>query len=418
MEERGNIKTIMCSVLFLDIVEYSRKSVAGQISLKDRFNRYLSAALCDVPVTDRIILDTSDGAAINFIGDVEHALRVALSLRESLLSENTDTELSLQVHMGVNLGPVHLVRDANGKPNIVGDGINVAQHVMGFADANQILVSRSYYDAVAHLSRQYAGMFHYQGSRTDKHVREHDVYAVGYQGDAAPQQVSGNNIAEQAPGHHADAMGHAKLTQNSVTSDRPESRQRIMYGGVIAISVMLIGVLAAKLLYHDEAALPDVAPVPVMNGSQQVSADSSVVPVLTRAEDKAVGASAVQSTPASKKIVASKPAGKKLNSQAKQLDVQPKTKVSEASSKNKPMASTGSSIEKSTEAYVSISCDEGTPVFVDGMQKGKVGPAGLTLVVSPGKHLVIVNHASGNIYSRNVDLEPGKLLHIKPNVCK
>src|SRR5665811_635560 len=54
MEERGN-KTIMCSVFFLDIVEYSKKSVAGQISLKDRFNSYLSAAIRDVPMTDRII---------------------------------------------------------------------------------------------------------------------------------------------------------------------------------------------------------------------------------------------------------------------------------------------------------------------------------------------------------------------------
>ena len=62
MEERGN-KTIMSGVLFLDIVEYSRKSVAGQISLKDRFNSYLSAAIHDVPVSDRIILDTGDGAA-------------------------------------------------------------------------------------------------------------------------------------------------------------------------------------------------------------------------------------------------------------------------------------------------------------------------------------------------------------------
>src|SRR4030066_139381 len=72
MEERGN-KTIMCSVLFLDIVEYSKMSVSGQISLKDRFNSYLSAAIRDMPVADRIILDTGDGAAINFLGDGEVA---------------------------------------------------------------------------------------------------------------------------------------------------------------------------------------------------------------------------------------------------------------------------------------------------------------------------------------------------------
>jgi len=96
MEERSN-KTIMCSVLFLDIAEYSKKSVAGQISLKDRFNNYLSAAISSVPITDRIILDTGDGAAINFLGDVEDALKAALSLRESMINEDASTDPPLQV---------------------------------------------------------------------------------------------------------------------------------------------------------------------------------------------------------------------------------------------------------------------------------------------------------------------------------
>ncbi len=34
---------------------------------------------------------------------------------------------------GINLGPVRLVRDINSQPNIIGDGINVAQRVMSFA---------------------------------------------------------------------------------------------------------------------------------------------------------------------------------------------------------------------------------------------------------------------------------------------
>src|SRR5574340_670147 len=196
MEEHGG-KTIMCSVLFLDIVEYSKKSVAGQISLKDRFNSYLSAAISNVPISDRIILDTGDGAAINFLGDVEDALKAALSLRESMLNEDPDIDPPLLVRMGINLGPVRLVRDINGQPNIVGDGINVAQRVMGFAEAGQILVSRSYYDAVSRLSPQYAGMFHYQGSRTDKHVREHEVYAIGYPGDKSAQPSVESGAAGQ-----------------------------------------------------------------------------------------------------------------------------------------------------------------------------------------------------------------------------
>ncbi len=187
MEQRSN-KTIVCSVFFLDIVEYSKKSVSGQISLKERFNAFLSIAIRDVPIGDRIILDTGDGAAISFLGDIEDALQAALSMRSSLLDEGVRMEPPLLVRMGINLGPVRLVKDINGQPNIVGDGINVAQRVMGFADPGQILVSRSYYDAVSRLSQEYAGMFHYQGSRTDKHVREHEVYAIGYPGDFTSTQ--------------------------------------------------------------------------------------------------------------------------------------------------------------------------------------------------------------------------------------
>ena len=142
MEDRGN-KNIICSVLFLDIVEYSKKTVTGQISLKERFNTYLSEAIRDVPANDRIILDTGDGAAVNFLGDIESSLRAAISLRASLLNENLYLEPELLVRIGINLGPVRLVRDINGQPNIVGDGINVAQRIMGFADPSQILVSRS-----------------------------------------------------------------------------------------------------------------------------------------------------------------------------------------------------------------------------------------------------------------------------------
>src|SRR5574340_811089 len=196
MEEHGG-KTIMCSVLFLDIVEYSKKSVAGQISLKDRFNSYLSAAISNVPISDRIILDTGDGAAINFLGDVEDALKAALSLRESMLNEDPDIDPPLLVRAGINLGPVRLVRDINGQPSIVGDGINVAQRVMGFADASQILVSRSYHDALLRVSPQYAGLFHYQGARTDKHVREHEVYAIGYPGDKSAQPSVESGAAGQ-----------------------------------------------------------------------------------------------------------------------------------------------------------------------------------------------------------------------------
>src|SRR5882724_3516593 len=167
MESSG--RTLVCSVLFLDIVEYSKKSVAEQMGLKQSFNRTLSKALEAVAMRDRVILDTGDGAAIAFLGDPEDALFVALAIRD-----NT----SLPIRMGVNLGPVRLVKDLNGQVNIIGDGINVAQRVMSFSEPGQLLVSRSFYEVASRLSNDYAELFTHEGSRTDKHVREHEVYSV------------------------------------------------------------------------------------------------------------------------------------------------------------------------------------------------------------------------------------------------
>jgi len=186
-------RNVICSVVFVDLVEYSKKSVAEQLALKDRFTELLAEALKDIPLNDRIVLDTGDGAAISFLGDPEDALFVGMSLRDELKGTAGESGGAAEapLRMGVNLGPVRLVRDINGHPNIVGDGINVAQRIMGFAHPGQILASRSYYDVVSCLSDDYARVFSYEGSRTDKHVREHDVYVVGESEKALTRAKSG-----------------------------------------------------------------------------------------------------------------------------------------------------------------------------------------------------------------------------------
>jgi class 3 adenylate cyclase len=163
-------RTLVCSVLFLDIADYSQKPVAEQLQLKQAFNQALAMALEQVAARDRVILDTGDGAAITFMGDPEDALLASMAMR--------DLSAKVPVRLGVNLGPVRLVKDLNGQMNIIGDGINVAQRVMSFSRPGQLLVSRSFYEVVSCLSRDYANLFRHEGSRTDKHVRAHEVYAV------------------------------------------------------------------------------------------------------------------------------------------------------------------------------------------------------------------------------------------------
>jgi class 3 adenylate cyclase len=163
-------RTLVCSVLFLDIAGYSQKGVAEQIRLKQSFNAVLAASLDNVDARERVIIDTGDGAAIAFLGDPESALFAALAV--------FDNVGELPVRMGINLGPVYLARDINAQQNVIGDGINVAQRIMSFAEAGELLVSRSFYEVVQLLSGDYATMFRQEGARSDKHNRAHELYSV------------------------------------------------------------------------------------------------------------------------------------------------------------------------------------------------------------------------------------------------
>jgi class 3 adenylate cyclase len=163
-------RTLVCSVLFVDIVGYSRKGVGEQVKLKRAFNEILTLALEQVPPRDRVVVDTGDGAAITFLGDPEGALFVALAV--------LDRVNDVPVRLGINLGPVSLMQDINGRDNVVGDGINAAERVMSFAEPGQALVSRSFFEVMTLLSGDYTALFMQQKARVDKHNRSHELYSV------------------------------------------------------------------------------------------------------------------------------------------------------------------------------------------------------------------------------------------------
>lgn len=441
MEEPGN-QTVMCTVFFMDIVEYSRKSVTEQILLKERFNSYLATAIQDVPITDRIILDTSDGAVITFLGDVEDALKSALSLRGSLLSEAPDAGKSLPVRMGINLGPVRLVRDANGQPNIVGDGINVAQLVMSFANANQILVSRSYYNAATRLSPQFAGMFLYQGSRTDRHVREHEVYAVGYRGDKSKQEEL--VVAKQVESPLATTVERAKSVWHSAATKlksliehlmirfmHATLQQRVLYVGAVVTILVLLIILAVKLVDPHKAGMTS-------NRTDKQSSNESRITSAVAPE------SSVQTNPGGNgnnnkqtqvsggsqqkavesKVVAPKPKFKpksepkaeprlELKPNANHPESRPKAKVQDnAVEKAAVAAPSGNS-----DAYISVNCKEGTEIFVDGVRKGRISSGLLSIPIAPGKHAVIVSHPRAGIFSQDIAIDAGKTVRLNPSFC-
>jgi class 3 adenylate cyclase len=193
-------RTLICTVVFADIVGYSQEPVSRQVQIKTRLNGIVQEALAHLSEAERIVLDTGDGVALCFLGDPEDALFAANGLRDAVLTEGGGGALRLRI--GVNLGPVRIVRDVNGNRNVIGDGINVAQRIMSFAEPNQILVSRSYYEVVSRLSEEYARLFHYSGLHRDKHVRQHEVYEVNLAraGVAGSPPATSGTVPVDVPG--------------------------------------------------------------------------------------------------------------------------------------------------------------------------------------------------------------------------
>lgn len=401
MEEQDN-KSIISSVLFLDIVEYSRKSVSEQIALKEGFNNFLSAAIRDVPLDDRIILDTGDGAAINFLGDAGDALRVALGMRESLLDVGAGMNPPLLVRMGINLGPVRLVKDINGLPNIVGDGINVAQRVMGFAAPGQILVSQSYFDAVSRLSQEYAGMFHYQGSRTDKHVREHEVYAIGYPGEFVITQKNmavgdravtplGRLLARFGKvGQIADdGIVFLNASYNQASAPLRAVIKLAALGMGLAVLVVLIWKMTPRPAPDQQ--IPD----------QQMTVEPGAVAAQSAVAQSA--ASARETGPSAGETSS----GSETTKQAQLSQNKTRVKIARVRTLEETSA-----INTGAQAVVSLAVTPWGEIYLDGRMQG-VSPPLAELQVVPGEHEIEIRNATFPVYKQKFQVQPNGKIKIK-----
>lgn len=189
-DNRG--KSMYCSVLFVDMVGYSKKTNAEQMQLKQQFVSAWEEAIRDIPAEDVMIVDSGDGAALTALKDAEDTLRVAKTLCRQLAQEKAKNPASqFQLRMGIHFGPVELSSDVNGNACIVGDAINVASRVMGFTGANQLLVSRSYYELIRPLSKDNEEAFHSFGTQNDKHERAHELYEyIGPGSSPAPKSAN------------------------------------------------------------------------------------------------------------------------------------------------------------------------------------------------------------------------------------
>jgi len=409
MDARGN-RTFICSVVFIDIVEYTKKAVIEQIQHKERLNALLSDALKDVAPNDRIILDTGDGAAISFVGDPEDALFVCLTLRDATQALPSGPG-ALPMRIGINLGPVKLIKDLNGQANIVGDGINVAQRVMSFAEPNQVLVSRSYFEVVSCLSESYAKLFHYEGSRTDKHVREHEVYAVA-DSTGEIQRSHRAALAMSASGWRK-SMGVARIVADRLSTTmtrvkenlhaRPKVSTALAVAAILLLAVGMRGLRdkpATQVAKQDpvvtESAAPKVEPV--------AAAPAAKAKEAATAPGEEVAATPEEKTAAPKEKVARAPREKVAVAPAR------KDKAATPSAKRAPDPEPASA--PAEPGFLAFAISPWGEIIVDGKSLG-VSPPLQELPIGPGRHRVEVRNTSFTPLVQVVEVKSGERIRIR-----
>src|SRR5881398_621849 len=150
-ESKTKSRLEIAHVLFMDIVDYSKLLTDEQSEALQELNqivRNTEAARAAAAAGQLTILPTGDGMALVFTGSVEEPVQCALEISQALRPQP-----SLPVRMGIHSGPIHHLTDANGRENIAGVGINIAQRVVDCGDAGHILISKRVADDLAQQRR-------------------------------------------------------------------------------------------------------------------------------------------------------------------------------------------------------------------------------------------------------------------------
>jgi hypothetical protein len=139
-----------------------------------------------------LILPTGDGMAIGFSDSPEKPLLLALELHKDLNNYNdkkTRDRDRLYLRIGLDTGPVYIIKDLSGKENVWGSGIIMARRVMDLALGMNIIASSRIANDIRILRPEYKNIMHPIGDYSIKHgtkILIYNVYGDGFGNKKSP----------------------------------------------------------------------------------------------------------------------------------------------------------------------------------------------------------------------------------------
>ncbi len=141
-----------------------------------------------------VILPTGDGMAIGFSDSPEYPLRLSIQLHK-LLNEYNKTKSGKEkvlLRIGIDIGPVYVIKDLNGQDNVWGPGIILTRRVMDLAGDMNIFASGRIAEDVRKLSPEYKEILHPIGDYSIKHGEQlhlYNIYGEGFGNKVFPRKA-------------------------------------------------------------------------------------------------------------------------------------------------------------------------------------------------------------------------------------
>lgn len=182
----SQIETPLVRYIFLDIVSFTQnRSVEAQADLV----RYSNQIICDALAArigsdfrdngNVILLPTGDGVCIALVElkPFDIHIQIALEILSRVATHNSETKDEARrflFRIGINQNEDTLVQGINGKRNVAGNGINIAQRVMNTGDGGHILLGQPAYDILRGREAYMSHLVTYEA--IDKHGNKFPIH--------------------------------------------------------------------------------------------------------------------------------------------------------------------------------------------------------------------------------------------------
>jgi len=206
IDDIGDINSITKTYhwFFTDIVAGSDPTIPSKeqarkvVVLNDLIGRTETFKRRDPSST--VVLPTGDGMAIGFADSAEYPLRLSIQLHK-LLNEYNKVRRSKKekvlLRIGIDIGPVYVIKDLNGQDNVWGPGIILTRRVMDLAGDMNIFASSRFGDDVKALSPEYKEILHPIGDYSIKHGEQLNIYNIYGEGFGSKLYPRKSKIVEK-----------------------------------------------------------------------------------------------------------------------------------------------------------------------------------------------------------------------------